>query len=79
MPSTDQLILIISYYYYAHLEKQGSMVLISDGNSDYVSHEWSKIGLFRKYPMCDCSRSNQMPWPDQITVFIFLNANIVKI
>ena len=36
-----------------------SMVLILDGNSGHVAHAWMKIGLFE--PICDCSRSNQMP------------------
>ena len=35
------------------------MVPILDGNSEHVAHAWNKIGLF--YPICDCSRSEQMP------------------
>ena len=33
-----------------------------DGSSDQVAHAWRKMGLFRKkYSICDCSQSNQMP------------------
>ena len=30
------------------------MVVISDGNSEHVAH------AYKEYPICDCSRSNQM-------------------
>ena len=44
------------------------MVLLSYGNSDHVAHVWSKIGLFgENNPIWGCSRSQQMPWTDQIT------------
>ena len=45
------------------------MVPILDGNPDHVAHAWRKIGLFgeKKNPICDCSRSHQMAWTDQIT------------
>ena len=39
-----------------------TMALLLDGNSEHVGHAWRKIGLFgEKNPICDCSRSNQMP------------------
>ena len=38
------------------------IVLISDGNSEIVAHARRKIGhLGEKHPICDFSRSNQMP------------------
>ena len=42
------------------------MVLILDGNSEQVECAWRKIGLFEeKNPICDRSRSNQIPQTDQ--------------
>ena len=41
-----------------------NMVLILDANSEHDAHAWRKICVFgeeEKNPICDCSRSNQMP------------------
>ena len=38
------------------------MVLLLDGNSEYVMHVWRKIDLFReeeKNPICDWPRFNK--------------------
>ena len=44
------------------------MVLILDGNIENFAHAIRKIGLFRaKNLMFNGSRSNQMPYPYQIT------------
>ena len=49
-------------------EVYANMVLISVGNSEHVAHAWRKIDLFgEKNPNCDVSRSNQIPYSDQIT------------
>ena len=45
------------------------MVLTLDGNSENVRHEWKKKKkkfLEKKNAICDYSRSNQMPYADQI-------------
>ena len=39
------------------------MVLILDGISEYVKHAGRKISIF----LGVCSRSNQMPQPEQVT------------
>ena len=37
-----------------------SMVLLLDGNSEFVAHAWRKIGLFsEKSTICECSLSKQ--------------------
>ena len=39
-----------------------SMVLMLNGNSENVTKAWRRLGLFgEKNPICDSSRSNQMP------------------
>ena len=47
------------------------LVLILDGNSTQlirVAHVWWKTGLFWKWnQICNCFRSNQMPYSEQIT------------
>ena len=44
------------------------MELILDGKTEHVAHTYRKICLFgEKNPIFDFSRSNQMPWTDQIT------------
>ena len=46
-------------------EKEYTMVRILDDNSEHVSHALRKIDLFgEKYPICDCSRSNDVPQRD---------------
>ena len=46
---------------------QRIMVFIFDGDSEHAAHTWSKIGLCGgKNPICDCSRSNQLPLTDRI-------------
>ena len=49
---------------YAHvLAKKNAltpMVLILDGNSDYVAQVWKKIGLIWENLIIDCSWSNKM-------------------
>ena len=42
------------------------MVYIVDGKM-LRTHEGKKVFSERKYPICDCSRSYQMPYTDQIT------------
>ena len=33
-----------------------------DGNSEHVAYVWRrKVFLDKKYPICDCSQSNQIP------------------
>ena len=39
-------------------------VLISDGNLEYVAHAWMTFRI-KKYPICDCTRSNRMPYTDK--------------
>ena len=47
-----------------------SMVLILDGNREHVAHASRKIcHIGEKNPTYDCSRSNQMPYTDQMTHF----------
>jgi len=54
------------------------MVFILDGNSEHGVHAWREVGLFsdKKNPICDCSRSNQMPAIVQITVIYDLPSYI---
>ena len=50
-------------------------ICILVGNSENVEHAWRKIGLLReekKNPICDCSRSNQLPWTDKISKIALL-------
>ena len=50
------------------LHRVAAVVLILDGNSEHVAHVCEKIGLFgEKNLICACSKSNQMPYTDQIT------------
>ena len=44
-----------------------TMVLILDGNQDHVTHVLRKVSLSKKYQICDCPRSTQMPETDKIT------------
>ena len=37
------------------------MVLILDGNPEDVAHYEEKYVFSEKYPICDCSQSEQMP------------------
>ena len=54
-----------------------AMVLILDGNSEHVAHTWRNIDLFwKRNPICDCSRSNQMAIADQIARLLFTCAPI---
>ena len=45
------------------------MVLILASNSEHVVLAWREKGRFgkEKNPICDCPRSNSMPWTDWIT------------
>ena len=44
------------------------MALILDGNSEHVAQACRKLVLFgKKDPICDCSRSNQMPYTEETT------------
>ena len=47
----------------------GTMVVILDGNSEHVAPSWRKTDHFwdKENPICDCSRSNQLPSTGQIT------------
>ena len=50
------------YTYFPINRINGTMVDRLDGNSEHVAHAWGKIYLYgKKYSICDCSRSNQMP------------------
>ena len=42
------------------------MVLIPDGNSEYGAYAKRRIIREKNNPISDCSRSNQMPYTDQI-------------
>ena len=45
-----------------------AMAHILDGNSEHVAHAWRTTVISEnKYPIYDCSRSNQMPYTDHIT------------
>ena len=52
-PARDNTILLLTIW---------TKVLILDGNSEHVAQAWTKKSHFGlKHPICDYSRSNQMP------------------
>ena len=56
------------------------MVLMLDGNSEYVAHALRKKGVSEEInSKCDCSRSNQMPWTNEITeiAHLFLGSHLI--
>ena len=63
-PDSNSLVLINPSYYccLALTANSSTKELILDGNLEYVTHTWRKIGLFgENNPICDCSRSKQKP------------------